>query len=162
MCTRPVCLIGSFASGNDLETTGPVGIVYRQRSDHGTCLFHTWKRRTCVDHSWRELVFLFSLTHNPQKTPWVVLQLSLWPFPLSRGGECFKRETSPAPPNLLPHTHTKVKAQLDSAVSDVLLVENTCACRAISTTSTEWGGATVSVVPKFVGGNSMKNPTPPV
>ena len=62
---------------------------------------------------------------------------------------------------LLPHTHTKVKAQLDSAVSDVLLM-NTCACQAISTTSTEWGGATVSVVPKFVGGNSMKNPTPPV
>ena len=29
MCTGPVCLIGSFALGNDIETTGPVEIVNR-------------------------------------------------------------------------------------------------------------------------------------
>ena len=36
MCTGPVCLIGSLALGNDIETTGPVEIVNRQRSRHVT------------------------------------------------------------------------------------------------------------------------------
>ena len=36
MCTGPVCVMGWFASGDDIETTGPVEIVNRQRSRHVT------------------------------------------------------------------------------------------------------------------------------
>ena len=36
MCTGPVCVMGWFASRGDIETTGLVGIVYRQRSRHVT------------------------------------------------------------------------------------------------------------------------------
>ena len=46
MCTGPVCVMGWFALGGDIKTTGPdVRWEWSIDSDHGTRLFHTYKRR---------------------------------------------------------------------------------------------------------------------